>query len=98
MSVNTIGHIFRALPVYNSWRILAKLKTEGKPSIEIPEELVRRDCAARYSADHSSANRTGIANKILEAKGKERSKDLKEKEIARMTFLGGSRDCILFFR
>jgi len=41
-------------------RTLAKLKVEGKPSVEVPEEF---------------KNKTGTANRILEAKEKERAKD-----------------------
>ncbi|KIJ64443.1 hypothetical protein HYDPIDRAFT_90525 [Hydnomerulius pinastri MD-312] len=41
-------------------RILAKLKADGKPSVEVPEEFKKK---------------SGTANKILEAKEKEREKD-----------------------
>ncbi|KAJ8509248.1 hypothetical protein ONZ45_g8560 [Pleurotus djamor] len=40
--------------------ILAKLKSAGKPSVEVPEEF---------------KTKTGTANKILEAKEKERARD-----------------------
>ncbi|PAV17211.1 zinc knuckle [Pyrrhoderma noxium] len=40
--------------------LLAKLKAEGKPSVEVPEEF---------------KNKSGTANKILEAKEKERQKE-----------------------
>ncbi|KAF8895528.1 hypothetical protein BD779DRAFT_735516 [Infundibulicybe gibba] len=45
-------------------RILAKLKAEGKPSVEVPEEF---------------KNKTGMANKILEAKEKAREIELNPK-------------------
>ncbi|KAI0061675.1 hypothetical protein BV25DRAFT_1805131 [Artomyces pyxidatus] len=41
-------------------RLLAKLKADGKPSVEVPEEF---------------KNKSGIANRILEAKEKAREKD-----------------------
>ncbi|KAF8158170.1 zinc knuckle-domain-containing protein [Crassisporium funariophilum] len=44
-------------------RLLAKLRAEGKPSVEVPEEF----------------KKVGTANKILEAKEKERSKEDKGK-------------------
>ncbi|KIK01872.1 hypothetical protein K443DRAFT_678016 [Laccaria amethystina LaAM-08-1] len=44
--------------------LLAKLKVDGKPSVQVPEEF----------------KKTGTANMILEAKEKERSKDEKGKE------------------
>ncbi|KAH7928387.1 hypothetical protein BV22DRAFT_1044626 [Leucogyrophana mollusca] len=40
-------------------KILAKLKAEGKPSVEVPEEF---------------KTKSGVANRILEAKEKEREK------------------------
>ncbi|KAG6910671.1 hypothetical protein DXG01_008715 [Tephrocybe rancida] len=45
-------------------KLLAKLKAEGKPSVEVPEEFKKK---------------SGTANKILELKEKERSKEEKEK-------------------
>ncbi|KAG6903233.1 hypothetical protein C0995_000128 [Termitomyces sp. Mi166 len=45
-------------------KLLAKLKAEGKPSVEVPEEF---------------KNKSGTANKILEMKEKERQKE-SEKE------------------
>jgi len=45
-------------------KLLAKLRAEGKPSVEVPEEFKKP---------------IGTANKILEAKEKERSKEDKEK-------------------
>ncbi|KAF8967170.1 zinc knuckle-domain-containing protein [Flammula alnicola] len=45
-------------------RLFAKLKAEGKPSVEVPEEFKKP---------------VGTANKILEAKEKERSKQDKGK-------------------
>ncbi|KAI9465485.1 zinc knuckle-domain-containing protein [Lactarius psammicola] len=41
-------------------RLLAKLKADGKPSVEVPEEF---------------KNKTGTADKILEAKEKQREKE-----------------------
>ncbi|KAK7682382.1 hypothetical protein QCA50_014587 [Cerrena zonata] len=41
-------------------RVLAKLKSDGKPSVEVPEEFKQK---------------SGTANKILEAKEKERAKE-----------------------
>ncbi|KAI6114038.1 zinc knuckle-domain-containing protein [Pisolithus sp. B1] len=41
-------------------RLLAKLKTDGKPSVEVPEEFTKK---------------SGTANRILEAKEKERAKE-----------------------
>ncbi|GLB38547.1 putative zinc knuckle [Lyophyllum shimeji] len=46
-------------------KLLAKLKAEGKPSVEVPEEF---------------KTKTGTANKILELKEKERLKSTKDKE------------------
>ncbi|KAF8073596.1 hypothetical protein FPV67DRAFT_1373409, partial [Lyophyllum atratum] len=46
-------------------KLLAKLKAEGKPSVEVPEEF---------------KNKTGTANKILESKEKERLKEIKDKD------------------
>ncbi|KAG5645469.1 hypothetical protein DXG03_006014 [Asterophora parasitica] len=46
-------------------RLLAKLKAEGKPSVEVPEEF---------------KTQSGTANKILETKEKERLKEIKGKE------------------
>ncbi|KAH9841528.1 zinc knuckle-domain-containing protein [Rhodofomes roseus] len=40
-------------------RVLAKLKADGQPSVEVPEEF---------------KNKSGTANRILEAKEKERAK------------------------
>ncbi|KAF8798934.1 hypothetical protein BYT27DRAFT_7228197 [Phlegmacium glaucopus] len=45
-------------------KLLAKLRAEGKPSVEVPEEFKKP---------------VGTANKILEAKEKERSKEDKGK-------------------
>ncbi|KAI6147486.1 zinc knuckle-domain-containing protein [Pisolithus tinctorius] len=41
-------------------KLLAKLKADGKPSVEVPEEFTRK---------------SGTANRILEAKEKERAKE-----------------------
>ncbi|KAI0712201.1 zinc knuckle-domain-containing protein [Earliella scabrosa] len=41
-------------------KLLAKLKADGKPSVEVPEEF---------------KSKSGVANKILEAKEKERAKN-----------------------
>ncbi|KZT19484.1 hypothetical protein NEOLEDRAFT_1077767 [Neolentinus lepideus HHB14362 ss-1] len=49
-------------------RALAKLKEAGKPSVEVPAEL---------------KSKTGTANRILEAKEKERAKTKKEKSDGR---------------
>ncbi|KIM43192.1 hypothetical protein M413DRAFT_444006 [Hebeloma cylindrosporum] len=49
-------------------RLLAKLKADGKPSVEVPEEFKQP---------------VGTANKILEAREKERSKEEKGKGQAR---------------
>jgi len=46
-------------------KLLAKLQAEGKPSVEVPEEFITKK---------------GTANKILEGKEKERSKDDKSAE------------------
>jgi hypothetical protein len=46
-------------------KLLAKLRAEGKPSVEVPEEFKKP---------------IGTANKILEAKEKERSKEDKGKD------------------
>ncbi|KAF9483525.1 hypothetical protein BDN70DRAFT_873838 [Pholiota conissans] len=48
-------------------KLLAKLKSEGKPSVEVPEEFKRS---------------AGTANKILESKEQERLKESKGKEKA----------------
>lgn len=67
-------------------RLLAKLKADGKPSVEVPEEFKNKyvtgpgQLAALLMVCYT--DRSGIANKILEAKEKERSKELKEKEVA----------------
>ncbi|KAI0648124.1 zinc knuckle-domain-containing protein [Trametes meyenii] len=45
-------------------KVLAKLKAEGKPSVEVPEEF---------------KSKSGTANRILEAKEKERSETLTSK-------------------
>ncbi|KAG6838121.1 hypothetical protein C0991_001717, partial [Blastosporella zonata] len=46
-------------------KLLAKLKAEGKPSVEVPEEFKKK---------------TGTANKILELKEKERLKENEAKD------------------
>ncbi|KAG6820522.1 hypothetical protein H0H93_015995 [Arthromyces matolae] len=47
-------------------KVLAKLKAEGKPSVEVPEEF---------------KNKTGTANKILALKEKEREKEAHAKDM-----------------
>jgi hypothetical protein len=57
--------------------VLAKLKSEGKPSVEVPEEF-KKKCVAYSIANDYALNfgiRTGTANQILEAKEKEREKE-----------------------
>ena len=68
--------------------MLAKLKLEGKPSVEVPEELKNKCvpyCCTNSAYDLTIfVSRTGTANRILEAKEKEREKDKgKGKEKAR---------------
>jgi hypothetical protein len=66
-------------------RVLAKLKADGKPSVEVPEEFKNKSVHLLLSvahADDTLTTRTGIANKILEAKEKERAKEAKGKEVA----------------
>ncbi|KAI0345748.1 hypothetical protein BDW22DRAFT_1325090 [Trametopsis cervina] len=46
-------------------RLLAKLKADGKPSVEVPEEFKRK---------------SGVANKILEDKEKTRAKEGSSKD------------------
>ncbi|KAF5382425.1 hypothetical protein D9615_002776 [Tricholomella constricta] len=46
-------------------KLLAKLKAEGKPSVEVPEEF---------------KTKSGTANKILESKENERLKEIKDKD------------------
>jgi len=59
---------------------LDKLKLEGKPSVDLPDEF-KTKCAFKTLTTHFhvlilfAAVRTGTANKLLEAKEKERAKD-----------------------
>ncbi|KAH9950552.1 zinc knuckle-domain-containing protein [Amylocystis lapponica] len=46
-------------------RVLAKLKTDGKPSVEVPDEF---------------KTKSGTANRILEAKEKQRAQDVGKEE------------------
>ena len=61
-------------------KLLAKLKLEGKPSVEVPEEFKNKylsiSCCGRVSHDLNCCSyRRGTANRILEAKEKERAKE-----------------------
>ena len=66
-------------------RLLAKLKADGKPSIEVPEEFKQPSVVPAIQITQlltftSSFYSVGTANKILEAREKERSKEEKGKE------------------
>lgn len=66
-------------------KLLAKLRAEGKPSVEVPEEFKKPWVILIYVSFNqvlltsSSFSSIGTANKILEAKEKERSKEDKGK-------------------
>lgn len=55
-------------------QLLAKLKAEGKPSVEVPAEFLK--CVFMLvqcrGFAHSRTRRSGTANRLLEAKEKER--------------------------
>jgi len=66
--------------------VLAKIRADGKPSVEVPEEF-KTKCVLPFH--HSSLvlryrltvlSRTGTANQILEAKEKEREKEKAKEE------------------
>lgn len=68
-------------------KVLAKLKAEGKPSVEVPEEFkkpfVLLHLSKTIDSHPNKVSSVGTANKILEAKEKERLKEKgkgKEKE------------------
>lgn len=56
-------------------KVLAKLKADGKPSVEVPEEF-KKTCVACPIIERrpSLSSRSGTANLILEAKEKERER------------------------
>jgi len=57
---------------------LDKLKLEGKPSVELPDELKTKfvlETRHFLALTLSATIRTGTANKLLEAKEKERAKE-----------------------
>jgi hypothetical protein len=67
-------------------QLLAKLKAEGKPSVEVPEEFKRKSvsfttgicyCDANIGCIYylSAVSRSGTANKILTEKEKQREKE-----------------------
>lgn len=64
-------------------RVLAKLKTEGKPSVEVPEEFKRKYVDIPSCRGHRylcSGCRPGTANKILEDKEKARASSSRDKD------------------
>ncbi|KAJ7582767.1 zinc knuckle-domain-containing protein [Mycena floridula] len=70
----------RTQQLENPTRALAKLKAEGKPTVEVPEEF---------------KNKTGTADRILEAREKERSKGKEshvKKKAKRSSSSSGSSD------
>ncbi len=62
-------------------KLLAKLKADGKPSVEVPEEF-KRPCVLCFDIQASHpliVHSAGTANRILEAKEKNASKEDKGK-------------------